>query len=315
MSTPGSVLRSLVSTSRESGRPLQILGAVNAYAALLAQHAGAKALYLSGSGVATASYGLPDLGITNLNDVCEDVRRITSVTSLPLLVDIDTGFGSAFGIARTIRELERAGAAGVHIEDQIVAKRCGHRPNKEIVSQAEMVDRIRAAVGARRDPTFVIMARTDALANEGMSAAIERSRAYLAAGADMLFPEALTNLNEYDELICALEGRSRSVSVPSDAKHPVHVIANITEFGKTPLFSVEDLGSKGVSMVLYPLSAQRAMAKAALSTYSHILRDGHQRNAVPNMQTREELYEVLNYYKYEEELDRFNPKAQGKSQN
>jgi len=255
---------------------------------LLAEKQGAKALYLSGSGVATASHGLPDLGITDLHDVVEDCKRITNATSLPLLVDIDTGFGSAFNISRTIRELERAGAAAVHIEDQVQAKRCGHRPGKQIVSLEEMVDRIRAAVDARTDPNFVIMARTDALANEGLEKAIQRAKAYIAAGADMLFPEACKTLADYKAF-------AEAVNVP--------ILANITEFGQTPLFSVEELGTVGVSLVLYPLSAFRAMSLAAAKTYELIVSEGHQKNAVPLMQTRAQTYEVLKYHTYEQKLD------------
>lgn len=277
-------------------KPLPILGTVNAYSALLAEKAGAKAIYLSGSGVATASHGLPDLGITNLYDVTEDVRRITGMCSLPLLVDIDTGFGSAFGIARCIRELQRAGAAAVHIEDQVADKRCGHRPGKQIVAKAEMVDRIKAAVDARTDESFVVMARTDALASEGMKAALERSTAYVEAGADMLFPEACTKLEQYAQFTAAMSAAEVKVDRP--------VLANITEFGETPLYTQTQLGGVGVSMVLYPLSAHRAMAKAASTVYSAILSTGSQETVVPLMQTRKELYDVLGYYKYEDTLDR-----------
>jgi len=251
---------------------------------------------LSGSGVATASYGMPDLGITDLNDVLEDVRRITAVTDLPLLVDIDTGFGPVFNIARTIRQLERAGAAGVHMEDQAAAKRCGHRPNKQIVPASEMIDRIRSAVDARTDPDFVIMARTDSLANEGMDRAIERAQKYAEAGADMLFPEAVTKLSEYKQFYAAMS--------PPKTKKDIPILANITEFGQTPLYSTKQLGESGVSMVLYPLSAHRAMAKAALQVYRTIIQDGSQEKAVPLMQTRNELYEVLKYQRYEDTLDR-----------
>eukprot|EP01112_Ceratiomyxa_fruticulosa_P014141 TRINITY_DN402_c0_g1_i4.p1 TRINITY_DN402_c0_g1~~TRINITY_DN402_c0_g1_i4.p1 ORF type:complete len:300 (-),score=55.08 TRINITY_DN402_c0_g1_i4:41-940(-) len=272
-----------------SSKPLQLVGAVNAYSAILAEKTGFKALYLSGSGVAASSFGLPDLGITNLGDVVEDVRRITQASKLPLLVDVDTGFGGALGIARTIKELERAGAAGCHIEDQVVAKRCGHRPGKEIVSTEEMVDRIRSAVNARTDPDFVIMARTDALANEGIASAIERCKAYIAAGADMLFPEALTELQQYKKF--------------SEELPDIPILANITEFGKTPLFTKEELSSVGVSIVLYPLSAFRAMSAAALSVYKTILEDGTQKNSVPIMQPREELYKYLDYHKFEQQID------------
>jgi len=263
---------------------------------LIAQKSGAQALYLSGSGVATASYGLPDLGITSLDNVITDAARITSVTKLPLLVDIDTGFGAAFNIARTIREMERAGVAAVHIEDQEAAKRCGHRPGKQIVPIEEMVDRIKAAVDARTDPNFVIMARTDALANEGIESAVKRAKAYVAAGADMLFPEACTKLAEYTRFVSEMS--------PPNTHKDTPVLANITEFGNTPLFSTTELGSVGVSMVLYPLSAHRAMARAAHEVYKAILKDGNQQNVVNLMQTRNELYEMLDYYKYEETLDR-----------
>lgn len=269
--------------------PLQVVGAVNAYCAMMAEQCGHQALYLSGGGVANASYGLPDLGMTSLNDVLEDVRRITSASDLPLLVDIDTGFGGAFNIARAIQQMEKAGAAAVHIEDQVQQKRCGHRPNKAIVSQSEMVDRVKAATDARRDQDFVIMARTDALAVEGMSSAIERAIACVEAGADMIFPEAMNTLEQYQQFV-------EAVKVP--------VLANITEFGATPLFSKEELASVGVQMVLYPLSAFRAMNKAALNVYQHLLQDGHQRDVVDTMQTRAELYEFLNYHHYEQTLDR-----------
>jgi methylisocitrate lyase len=268
--------------------PLQVVGAVNAYCAMMAEQTGHHALYLSGGGVANASYGLPDLGMTDLHDVLEDVRRITSASNLPLLVDIDTGFGGAFNIARTIQQMEKAGAAAVHIEDQVQQKRCGHRPNKAIVSQDEMVDRVKACVDARHDDDFVIMARTDALAVEGMESAIERAIACVDAGADMIFPEAMITLDQYKEFVAA-------VKVP--------VLANITEFGATPLFSKEELASAGVDLVLYPLSAFRAMNKAALNVYQHLLNDGHQRNVVDEMQTRNELYEFLNYHEYEDKLD------------
>jgi methylisocitrate lyase len=269
-------------------RPLQIAGTINAYSALLAQRAGFRAIYLSGAGVANASFGLPDLGITTLNDVAEDVRRITGATPLPLLVDIDTGWGGAFNIARTIKEISRAGAAAVHLEDQVQAKRCGHRPGKALVSTAEMVDRVKAAVDAREDDSFVIMARTDAHASEGLQAAIERSLAYIEAGADMIFAEALNTQAEYRAFTTA-------VKVP--------VLANITEFGQTPLLSVEELGAAGAAMALYPLSAFRAMSRAAEAVYGAIRRDGTQQAVVERMQTRTELYEVLGYHAYEEKLD------------
>jgi len=271
--------------------PLQVIGTINANHALLAQRAGYRAIYLSGGGVAAGSLGLPDLGITTLEDVLIDVRRIVNVCKVPLLVDIDTGFGpSAFNIARTITSLIAAGAAGVHMEDQVGAKRCGHRPNKEIVSKEEMVDRVKAAVDARGDDEFVIMARTDAIAVEGMDAAIERAQAYVAAGADAIFPEAIRDLESYRRFTAA-------VNVP--------VLANITEFGLTPLFTVEELRSAGVAMALYPLSAFRAMNKAAENVYEAIRRDGTQKNVIDTMQTRDELYQRINYYDYESSLDKF----------
>jgi methylisocitrate lyase len=272
----------------EVERPLQVVGTINAYAALLAQRAGFRAIYLSGAGVANASFGLPDLGITGLGDVCEDVRRISGVCPLPLLVDADTGFGSAFNIARTTRELIRAGAAGMHLEDQVSAKRCGHRPGKALVPAGEMVDRIRAAVDARSDSTFVIMARTDAHAVEGQAAALERAAAYVAAGADMIFAEALKTLDEYRQF-------SSSLGVP--------LLANITEFGQTPLFNVAELASAGVRLVLYPLSAFRAAARAQLQVYGAIRAQGTQRGVLDLMQTRAELYDVLGYHAYEKKLD------------
>ena len=269
-------------------RPLQVVGTINAYSALLAERAGFRALYLSGAGVANASFGLPDLGITSLNDVCEDVRRIASASELPLLVDADTGWGAAFNIARTAAELARAGAGALHLEDQVQAKRCGHRPGKALVGAAEMVDRIKAAVDGRVDDDFVIMARTDAHAVEGQSAAIDRAGSYVAAGADMIFAEALTTLDEYRQF-------TQSVKVP--------VLANITEFGKTPLFTVKELASAGVALVLYPLSAFRAMSRAAETVYGAIRRDGTQQAVIDRMQTRVELYEVLGYHDYERRLD------------
>ncbi len=272
--------------------PLQIVGAINANHALLAERAGYRAIYLSGGGVAAGSLGLPDLGISTLEDVLVDVRRIVNVCKLPLLVDIDTGFGpSAFNIARTITSLIAAGAAAAHIEDQVGAKRCGHRPNKELVSKAEMVDRVRAAVDARGDNSFVIMARTDAIAVEGMDAAIDRARAYVEAGADAIFPEAIRDLDSYKKFTDAL-------SVP--------VLANITEFGLTPLFNITELKSAGVNMALYPLSAFRAMNKAAENVYEVIRREGTQKSVLDSMQTREELYERINYYEYEKSLDKFS---------
>jgi len=268
--------------------PLQIIGAINAYHALLATQTGYKALYLSGGGVAAGSLGIPDLGISTLEDVLIDVRRITDVTETPLLVDIDTGFGGAFNIASSIKSIIKAGAGAVHIEDQVQAKRCGHRPNKAIVSQAEMVDRIKAAVDAKTDPDFVIMARTDALAVEGLQSAIDRACACVEAGADMIFPEAITELSMYQQFADA-------VKVP--------VLANITEFGSTPLFTVDELRSAHVSMVLYPLSAFRAMNQAALNVYQAVRKDGTQANVVNTMQTRAALYEHLNYHAYEQKLD------------
>lgn len=268
--------------------PLQIVGAINAYCAMLAEQSGHQALYLSGGGVANASYGLPDLGITSLNDVIADVERISNASSAPLLVDIDTGWGGAFNIARTIRAMEKAGAAAVHLEDQVAQKRCGHRPNKAIVSQAEMVDRIKAAVDARQDDDFVIMARTDALAVEGMDSAIERAIACVEAGADAIFPEAINELAQYKQF-------ANAVDVP--------ILANITEYGQTPLFNCQELGEQGVGMVLYPLSAFRAMSKAALGVYQSIATNGDQTEVVESMQTRKELYDVLGYHAYEDKLD------------
>ncbi len=284
-STPGTKLRQAV----KDNSPLQVVGAVTAYCAILAQKSGHKALYLSGGGVAASSLGIPDLGITTLHDVCEDTRRITAASDLPLLVDVDTGWGGAFNIARATREVAQAGAAGFHIEDQVMQKRCGHRPNKAIVSQSEMVDRVKAAVDARVDSSFVIMARTDALAVEGMQSAIDRAQACVEAGADMIFPEAMTKLEQYKEF-------TKAVNVP--------VLANITEFGATPLFTTQELSGVGVQLVLYPLSAYRAMSKAALNVYQHILADGTQQNVVPTMQTRMELYDYLGYHEFEQQLDR-----------
>ncbi|MFF7708457.1 methylisocitrate lyase [Pseudomonas sp. NPDC007930] len=279
-----------------SERPLQIVGTINANHALLAQRAGFKAIYLSGGGVAAGSLGLPDLGISNLDDVLTDVRRITDVCDLPLLVDVDTGFGSsAFNVARTVRSMIKFGAAAMHIEDQVGAKRCGHRPNKEIVSQQEMVDRIKAAVDARTDDSFVIMARTDALAVEGLQAALDRAAACIEAGADMVFPEAITELAMYKQF-------ASRVGVP--------ILANITEFGATPLFTTEELAQADVAMALYPLSAFRAMNKAAENVYAALRRDGTQQNVVDTMQTRMELYESIGYHAFEEKLDALF--AQGK---
>lgn len=271
-----------------SEQPLQIVGTINAYTAMMAERVGHKALYLSGAGVANASFGLPDLGMTSLNDVCEDIRRITGATDLPLLVDADTGWGGAFNIARTVKDMTRAGAAGFHIEDQVAQKRCGHRPNKEIVTQAEMVDRVKAAVDARTDDQFLIMARTDALQQEGLEAAIERSQACVEAGADAIFAEAVHTLEQY-------EAFTKALNVP--------VLANITEFGATPLFNKTELADVGVGMVLYPLSAFRAMNKAALGVYENILEKGDQKDSIEHMQTRMELYEFLNYHAFEEKLD------------
>ncbi|HEV8503515.1 MAG TPA: methylisocitrate lyase [Casimicrobiaceae bacterium] len=269
--------------------PLQVPGAICAYHAILAEKSGFKALYLSGGGVAAGSLGMPDLGISNLDDVLVDVRRITDASSLPLLVDVDTGFGaSAFNVARTVRSLVKAGAAAMHIEDQVGAKRCGHRPGKAIVAQDEMVDRVKAAVDARADPAFVVMARTDALAVEGVDAALERARACVEAGADMIFPEAVTDLATYRRFVDA-------VGVP--------VLANITEFGATPLFTRDELASAGVAIALYPLSAFRAMNKAALGVYRALRADGTQRDVVDTMQTRAELYDFLGYHAYEQRLD------------
>ena len=269
--------------------PLQIVGAINANHALLAKQTGFKAIYLSGGGLAAGTLGVPDLGITELEDVLTEVRRITAVCDLPLLVDVDTGFGSsAFSIARTVRSLIKDGAGALHIEDQVGAKRCGHRPNKELVSKQEMVDRIRAAVDARTDPDFVIMARTDALAGEGIESALERAQAYVEAGADALFPEAIVDLDTYRIF-------TQNIKVP--------VLANITEFGLTPLFTTAELEGVGVAMVLYPLSAFRAMNKAAENTYITIRRDGSQQAVIDSMQTREELYRSINYYDYERSLD------------
>ncbi len=283
--TAGARLRAAV----QDEKPLQLVGAINANHALLAQRAGFKAIYLSGGGVASGSLGVPDLGISTLEDVLIDVRRISDVCALPLLVDVDTGFGpSAFNVARTTRALVKAGAAGMHIEDQVGAKRCGHRPNKEIVTRGEMVDRIKAAVDARTDASFVVMARTDALAVEGEEAAIARALACVEAGADMIFPEAIVTLEQYQRFAAA-------VKVP--------VLANITEFGMTPLFTTSELAAAGVGLVLYPLSAFRAMNKAAENVYRVIRRDGTQKEVVDTMQTRAELYEVIGYHAFEQKLD------------
>lgn len=269
--------------------PLQLVGTINANHALLAKQAGYKAIYLSGGGVAAGSLGMPDLGISTLDDVLIDIRRITDVCDLPLMVDADIGFGpSAFNVARTVKSFCKAGAAGLHIEDQVGAKRCGHRPNKEIVSTQEMVDRIKAAVDARTDDSFVIMARTDALAVEGIDAALERAQAYLDAGADMLFPEAITELSMYQKF-------TNNTSAP--------VLANLTEFGQTPLFTFDELRSVGIAIALYPLSAFRAMNKAAEQVYTTLRKEGTQKSVIPLMQTREELYQSIHYYDYEQKLD------------
>ncbi|CEJ66318.1 MULTISPECIES: methylisocitrate lyase [Citrobacter] len=283
--SPGLAFRAALSKEN----PLQIVGAINANHALLAQRAGYQAIYLSGGGVAAGSLGLPDLGISTLDDVLTDIRRITDVCPLPLLVDADIGFGSsAFNVARTVKSISKAGAAALHIEDQIGAKRCGHRPNKAIVSKEEMVDRIRAAVDARPDPNFVIMARTDALAVEGLEAAIDRAQAYVEAGADMLFPEAITELAMYRQFADAVQ---------------VPILANITEFGATPLFTTDELRSANVAMALYPLSAFRAMNRAAEKVYNVLRQEGTQKSVIDIMQTRNELYESINYYQFEEKLD------------
>ena len=271
-----------------SNNPLKIVGTINAYSALLAEKEGHNSIYLSGGGVAASSLGVPDLGISSLQDVLIDVERITNVTSVPLLVDADTGWGGAFNIARTIKSLINYEAAGLHIEDQVSQKRCGHRPNKEIVSTEEMIDRIKAAVDAKIDEDFVVMARTDALANEGLDAAIERAFAYQEAGADALFPEAFIELDQYKEL-------KKSVNIP--------ILANITEFGKTPLFGCEELSQSGVDMVLYPLSAFRAMSKAAEEVFKEIKKSDNQESLIKNMQTRDELYDVLDYHSFENKLD------------
>ena len=292
--SPGKAFRAALTKEN----PLQIVGTINANHALLAQRAGYQAIYLSGGGVAAGSLGLPDLGISTLDDVLTDIRRITDVCSLPLLVDADIGFGSsAFNVARTVKSMIKAGAAGLHIEDQVGAKRCGHRPNKAIVSKEEMVDRIRAAVDAKTDPDFVIMARTDALAVEGLDAAIERAQAYVEAGAEMLFPEAITELAMYRQFADAVQ---------------VPILANITEFGATPLFTTDELRSAHVAMALYPLSAFRAMNRAAEHGYNVLRQEGTQKSVIDTMQTRNELYESINYYQYEEKLDDLFARSQAK---
>ncbi|MDB5304671.1 MAG: 2-methylisocitrate lyase [Phycisphaerales bacterium] len=282
--TAGSRFRAAIETER----PLQVVGTINAFCALMAEQAGFRALYLSGAGVANASYGLPDLGITTLNDVLEDVRRITAASSLPLLVDVDTGWGGAFLIARTVREMARAGAAAIHIEDQVQAKRCGHRPGKALVTPGEMADRIKAAVDAKDDPSFVIMARTDAYSVEGLDAAISRANRYVEAGADMIFAEAMTGIDEYRRFAGAV-------------KAPV--LANLTEFGRTPLFTLDELRQAGIAIALYPLSAFRAMSAAAQNVYQTIRREGTQKDLLPMMQSREELYRILGYHEFEKKLD------------
>ena len=280
----GSRLRSAI----DAERPLQVVGTINAYCALLAGQAGFRAIYLSGAGVANASFALPDLGITTLNDVLEDARRITRATDVPLLVDVDTGFGGAFSIARTVRDMADAGVAGIHLEDQVQAKRCGHRPGKQLVEAGEMVDRVKAAVDARQDESFVIMARTDAHAVEGLQAAIDRANQYVAAGVDAIFAEALTSLDEYRSFTSA-------VRVP--------VLANLTEFGKTPLFTVDQMRDAGVRLVLYPLTAFRAMSAAAKDAYETLRKQGTQKDLLGAMQTRDDLYRALNYHAYEKKLD------------
>lgn len=272
----------------EAEKPLQVAGTINAYSAMLAEHVGYKAIYLSGAGVANASYGLPDLGMTSLNDVLEDVRRITGASELPLLVDADTGWGGAFNIARTVQGMIRAGAAGIHIEDQVAQKRCGHRPNKEIVSREEMVDRIKACVDAKFDPAFIIMARTDALSVVGLDEVIARAQLCVEAGADAIFAEAMTDIDMYRQVV-------KAVDVP--------VLANITEFGSTPMYTTEQLGSAGIAMALYPLTAFRAMSKTALDVYQRLRDEGTQANVLDQMQTREELYQHLGYHEYEDKLD------------
>lgn len=288
--SPGAKFREAVANNH----PLQIVGTINPYCAMMAKNLGHQAIYLSGGGIANASYGLPDLGITTLNDVLVDVERITNACDLPLLVDIDTGFGGAFNIARTIKAMEKAGAAAVHMEDQVAQKRCGHRPNKAIVSQAEMVDRVKAAADARVDSDFVIMARTDALAVEGIDSAIERAIACVEAGADMIFPEAMNQLDQYVKFSTALKSAT--------GRH-IPILANITEFGQTPLYNCKELAEAHVDMVLYPLSAFRAMNKAAENVYKHLLVEGNQEALLDSMQTRKELYQHLNYHDYENKLD------------
>ena len=288
-SSAGKRFRDALAQQNSSNQPLQIVGAINAYTAMMATEVGHKALYLSGAGVANASYGLPDLGMTSLDNVLEDASRITNAVDTPLLVDIDTGWGGAFNIAQTIKKMQRADVAAVHIEDQVAQKRCGHRPNKEIVSTSEMVDRLKAALDAKTDPDFVVMARTDALSVEGLEAAVERAVAFQEAGADMIFAEALTDIEMYRKFTDVLD---------------IPVLANMTEFGQTDLYTTEQLYKVGVEMVLYPLSAFRAMNKAALNVYQHLLKDGTQENVVDTMQTRMELYDFLNYHQFEQTLDK-----------
>jgi len=288
-SSAGARFRSAMQQQNANDLPLQIAGTINAYTAMMATQVGHKAIYLSGAGVANASFGLPDLGMTSLDNVLEDARRITDAVDTPLLVDIDTGFGGAFNISQTIKKMEKAGVAAVHIEDQVAQKRCGHRPNKEIVSISEMVDRLKAAMDAKTDPDFVVMARTDALSVEGLDAAVERAVAFAEAGADMIFAEALTDIEMYRKFTDVLD---------------IPVLANMTEFGQTDLYTTEQLYSVGVDMVLYPLSAFRAMNKAALNVYQHLLDDGTQEQVVDTMQTRMELYDFLNYHEFEQTLDK-----------
>ncbi len=284
----GARFRQALSQSKNDNKPLQIVGTINAYTAMMATQVGHQALYLSGGGVANASFGLPDLGMTSLDNVLEDASRITDAVDTPLLVDIDTGFGGAFNIAQTVKKMQKAGVAAVHIEDQVAQKRCGHRPNKEIVSINEMVDRLKAALDAKVDDNFVVMARTDALSVEGLDAAVERAVAFEAAGADMIFAEALTDIEMYRKFTDVLN---------------IPVLANMTEFGQTELYSTDQLAAVGVDMVLYPLSAFRAMNQAALNVYQHILTDGTQADVVDTMQSRNELYDFLNYHEFEQKLD------------
>ena len=288
INSAGKRFRDAISEQKSNNQPLQIVGTINAYTAMMAKQVGHKAIYLSGAGVANASYGLPDLGMTSLDNVLEDASRITNAVDTPLLVDIDTGWGGAFNISQTIKKMEKAGVAAVHIEDQVAQKRCGHRPNKEIVSTSEMVDRLKAALDAKVDSDCVVMARTDALSVEGLEAAVERAVAFQEAGADMIFAEALTDIEMYRKFTDVLD---------------IPVLANMTEFGQTDLYTTEQLYGVGVDMVLYPLSAFRAMNKAALNVYQHLLNDGTQQAVVDTMQTRMELYDFLNYHEFEQKLD------------